>query len=199
MSLTRDLVRLIRAKEVTESDLAQSALFTLDTLACALGALTTEPARILAAVAPPQSSDTARRAFYLGGLSHILEMDDLHRDSVTHPGCVVVPAAWALAARHGSGGVALLKAVLWGYEAATRVGMAVGPEHYRIFHNTATCGPFGSAVAAGALLGLDRSQMIDALKTVKGYYDYGIFQAVQIAAIIAMREALVIATTPITQ
>ncbi len=32
------------------------------------------------------------------------------------------------------------------------------------------------------------SQMIDALKTVKGYYDYGIFQAVQIAAIIAMRE-----------
>ena len=31
-------------------------------------------------------------------------------------------------------------------------------------------------------------QMIDALSTVKGYYDYGIFQAVQIAAIIAMRE-----------
>ena len=32
------------------------------------------------------------------------------------------------------------------------------------------------------------SQMIEALSTVKGYYDYGIFQAVQIAAIIAMRE-----------
>lgn len=31
-------------------------------------------------------------------------------------------------------------------------------------------------------------QMIDALGTIKGYYDYGIFQAVQIAAIIAMRE-----------
>ena len=31
-------------------------------------------------------------------------------------------------------------------------------------------------------------QMINALKTIKGYYDYGIFQAVQIAAIIAMRE-----------
>ena len=30
--------------------------------------------------------------------------------------------------------------------------------------------------------------MIKALSTVKGYYDYGIFQAVQIAAIIAMRE-----------
>lgn len=30
--------------------------------------------------------------------------------------------------------------------------------------------------------------MIDALATIKGYYDYGIFQAVQIAAIIAMRD-----------
>ena len=31
-------------------------------------------------------------------------------------------------------------------------------------------------------------EMIDALATIKGYYDYGIFQAVQIASIIAMRE-----------
>ena len=31
-------------------------------------------------------------------------------------------------------------------------------------------------------------QMLAGLATVKGYYDYGIFQAVQIAAIIAMRE-----------
>ena len=31
-------------------------------------------------------------------------------------------------------------------------------------------------------------QMIESLATIKGYYDYGIFQAVQIAAIIAMRE-----------
>jgi alanine-synthesizing transaminase len=32
------------------------------------------------------------------------------------------------------------------------------------------------------------AEMIKALATIKGYYDYGIFQAVQIAAIIAMRE-----------
>jgi alanine-synthesizing transaminase len=30
--------------------------------------------------------------------------------------------------------------------------------------------------------------MIEALATVKGYYDYGIFQAIQIASIVAMRE-----------
>lgn len=32
------------------------------------------------------------------------------------------------------------------------------------------------------------AEMIRALATVKGYYDYGIFQAIQIASIIAMRE-----------
>jgi alanine-synthesizing transaminase len=32
------------------------------------------------------------------------------------------------------------------------------------------------------------AQMISALATVKGYYDYGIFQPIQIASIIAMRE-----------
>jgi alanine-synthesizing transaminase len=32
------------------------------------------------------------------------------------------------------------------------------------------------------------AQMINALGKIKGYYDYGIFQAVQIAAILAMRE-----------
>jgi len=32
------------------------------------------------------------------------------------------------------------------------------------------------------------AKMCEALSTIKGYYDYGIFQAVQIAAIIAMRE-----------
>ncbi len=32
------------------------------------------------------------------------------------------------------------------------------------------------------------AEMVNALGTLKGYYDYGIFQAVQIAAILAMRE-----------
>ena len=169
MSLSGELVDLIAQKPVSAPDLEAAALFVLDTLASAVGGTFTDQGRILlrwagqADSGDPAGRDCGRRALLIGALSHILEMDDLHRASVVHPGCAVVPAAWALAARHGSGGVALLKAVLWGYEAATRVGMAVGPEHYRIFHNTATCGPFGSAVAAGALLGLDRSQMIDAL------------------------------------
>lgn len=163
MSLTRDLVRLIRGKPVSESDLEWAAFFVLDTLAAALGALKSEPARMLKAVAPPETADTARRAFYLGGLAHILEMDDLHRDSVVHPGSVVIPAAWAIAEERDLGGIAFLKAVLAGYEACCRVGMAVGKAHYRIWHNTSTCGPFGSAMAAAELIRLSEDQCVWAL------------------------------------
>jgi len=163
MSMTRDLVRLIRGRPVATGDLEGAALFVLDTLACGLGAQDTGPARMLRAVAPPGSGDTARRAFHLGGLCHILEMDDLHRDSVTHPGSVVVPAAWAVAEAGDLGGRAFLGAVLAGYEACCRVGMAVGKAHYRVWHNTSTCGPFGSAMAAADLLGLLEDQAVWAL------------------------------------
>lgn len=163
MSISRDLVRLIRGKEATEADLSRAALFVLDTLACALGASGTGPARMLGAVAPVERGDTARRAFHLGGLSHILEMDDLHRGSVTHPGSVVIPAAWALAEERDLRGHGFLKAVLAGYEAVCRVGMAAGKAHYRVWHNTSTCGPFGSAMAAAELLGLEEDQAVWAL------------------------------------
>lgn len=163
MSLTRTLVAIIRRKEVRQEDIDRAALFVLDTLCCALGALDTQPARMLAAVAPPATSDVARRAFHLGGLSHILEMDDLHRDSVTHPGSVVIPAAWALAEERNLSGRDFLRAVLAGYEACCRIGMAVGKAHYRIWHNTSTCGPFGAAMAASEVIGLGEDETVWAL------------------------------------
>lgn len=163
MSLTRELVRLIRAKTATNADIDCAALFVLDTIACAVGGRNAAPARMLTAVAPPGRGDTARRAFLLGGLSHILEMDDLHRDSVTHPGCVVIPAAWAIAEDRNLGGRAFLRAVLEGYEACCRVGMSVGTAHYRIWHNTSTCGPFGAAMAVADLIGLSEDEAVWAL------------------------------------
>lgn len=162
-SLTRDLVRLIRAKSISGADRERAALFVLDAVANAIGARNTEPGRILRAWFARQGGDAGRRAFLMGGLAHILEMDDLHGASVTHPGCVVVPAALALASRQGRSGGALLDAVLWGYEAMTRIGMATGPAHYRIWHSTATCGPFGGAMAAAGLLGLDEEAAMHAL------------------------------------
>ena len=163
-TLTEQLTELITTKPVVATDLEHAALLTLDAMANALGARTTAPGAILLRWAGETAvTDAARHAFLLGSLTHILETDDLHRASVVHPGCVVAPAAWAVAVREGIRGHAMLRAVLWGFEAATRVGMAVGPAHYRLWHNTATCGPYGSAMATAALLRLDMPATVHAL------------------------------------
>ncbi len=163
-TLTQQLTELITAKPVAPPDLEHAALLTLDAMANALAGRASEPGAILLRWAEAAvSTDAARRAFLLGALTHIQETDDLHRASVVHPGCVVVPAAWAVATREGIRGHAMLRAVLWGYEATTRVGMAVGPSHYRLWHNTGTCGPYGSAMATAALLQLDAQATVNAL------------------------------------
>lgn len=181
MGLTRDLTGLIREKPVSDGDLQWAALFVLDTLGCALGAIQTDPARMLGEVAPPATSDTARRAFYLGGLAHILEMDDLHRDSVTHPGSVVIPAAWAVCDELDLKGRDFLRAVLTGYEAMCRIGNSVGKAHYKVWHNTSTCGPFGSAFAVADLIGLDEDQTVWALGNA-GTQSSGLWQFLETGA-----------------
>jgi 2-methylcitrate dehydratase PrpD len=98
-----------------------------------------------------------------GALSHIVEMDDLDRRSVLHPGAVVIPAALAVAERQRAARQEFLLAVIAGYEIAIRIGEAVGKQHYYYFHNTATCGAFGAAAAAGFLMGLDTEAMTWAL------------------------------------
>ena len=163
MTLSRKLIALIRRKEISAADLRRAAIFVLDGLANALAGRNTEPGRKLLQWGRQQGSDAGRLAFVMGGLTHILETDDLHRVSVTHPGCVVVPAVFATAERKEISGRKILQAVLHGYEAMCRVGNAVGPAHYQTWHNTATCGPYGSAMAVAALEELSDEQAMHAL------------------------------------
>jgi len=180
-SLTERLYDLIEAKPIGDSDLEAAALFTLDALANALAGRNSRPGRILQRFAEATNGDAGRLALLAGGLTHILETDDLHRASVVHPGCVVVPAAYAVARREGRSGRAFLTAVLKGFEACCRVGMAVGQQHYRIWHNTSTCGPYGSAYAAASLLGLDRQATVDALGNA-GTQSFGLWQFLETGA-----------------
>jgi 2-methylcitrate dehydratase PrpD len=163
MSLTQELIALIRTRPVAGEDLQQAALFTLDALACAYAGCATPVGAILRRWGAAGDLDSRRQALLMGALAHITETDDLHRASVTHPGCVVVPAVLSLGEKLGSSNREMLTAILHGFEAMCRVGAAVGPAHYRIWHNTATCGPFGSAMAAATLLQLDDTQTRDAL------------------------------------
>ena len=167
-SLTAGLVDLIRAKPVTKADLEAMALITLDGIANMLAGRRTEPGGILRRWGEGREADAGRRALVMGGCMHILEVDDLHRGAVAHPGAVVIPAVLALAQRTGAQrtgatGEEFLRAVLFGFEAVCRVGMSVGKAHYKVWHNTATCGPFGAAMASASLLGLDDAAAVHAL------------------------------------
>ena len=94
---------------------------------------------------------------------NIMEMDDLDRASILHPGPVIVPAAIAVAEHVGATGPQLLHAIVRGYEATIRIGRALGVKHYAFFHNTSTCGAFGAAAAAADLLKLTAEQTVWAL------------------------------------
>ncbi len=162
-SLTSGLVELVSAKPIAEADLRWTAPFTLDAIANIVGGGADPRAQPLLNWARAEPINTARIAFVYGGLATVLELDAMHRESAVHAGTVVVPAVLAIARGRRFGGRRLLEAILRGSEVAFRVGRAAGPGHYRIYQNTATCGPYGSAFAAGFLFGLDKSRLVHAL------------------------------------
>jgi 2-methylcitrate dehydratase PrpD len=84
--------------------------------------------------------------------------EDVHAESATHPGAVVVPAALAVAEMVGAGGPELLEAIVVGYEAMAQVGRIALTSDFqqRGFRPTGVVGPLGSAAAAARLLNLDR-------------------------------------------
>src|SRR5690606_29784581 len=108
-------------------------------------------------------SSVLNAALVNGAASHVVELDDIHKGSIIHAATVVIPAALAVAEWKGLSGKELIAAVVAGYEVCYRIGEAVSPSHYYYWHNTATCGTFGAAIAAAKLLGLTTEQTIAAL------------------------------------
>ncbi|HET7093840.1 MAG TPA: MmgE/PrpD family protein, partial [Thermomicrobiales bacterium] len=163
------------AAGIDAATLAAARRFTLDWLGCAIAGTVTPAGAMLiaegasrgpgpaAALGVEAGRDAETAALVNGGLAHIVEMDDLDRASVVHPGCVVIPAALAAAEERGADGRTFLAAVVAGYEAASRIGAAVGQSHYAYWHNTATCGAYGAAAAAGVVLGLAPERLVWAL------------------------------------
>lgn len=98
-------------------------------------------------------------------LAHTLELDDVHPASKTHGSASIIPAAWSCAEYLGRSGQDLLLAIVCGYEAANRIGMALGVSSHRNrgWHATSTCGVFGCAAACAKLLGLSEDGIVWAL------------------------------------
>ncbi|MGE4111147.1 MAG: MmgE/PrpD family protein [Burkholderiales bacterium] len=110
-------------------------------------------------VAPPAA------ALANGVCAHAFELDGLRKPSAgVHPGAILLPAALAAGEAQGADGKALLTAFVAGAEVMFRIGLAAKQTTESLgFHAPGTNGPFGSAIVAGKLLGLDGEQLTQAL------------------------------------
>ncbi|WP_338691446.1 MmgE/PrpD family protein [Bradyrhizobium sp. 26S5] len=93
--------------------------------------------------------------------AHADETDDFEPVTKAHPGCSVVPAAFAFAEREHRSGQDVMRAVALGYDLCRRLLMALGPDLVRGSHRSAegTSSTFGALGAAASLARLDEKGM----------------------------------------
>lgn len=184
-------VEALRYEDIPERSINQIKICLLDWLGCVVRGTVrphSDPAKKYIAhnLSAPQASmvcldqkaSITDAAFFNGYCGHIMEMDDVDRESISHPATVVIPAALSVGEWKNKSGKDLLTAIVAGYEVMLRVGAAVTPNHYKIWHTTATTGTFGSAMAAGKLLGLSKEQLDWALGNA-GTMSAGLWQFLQ--------------------
>ncbi len=110
-------------------------------------------------------ADVPYAALALGVSAHSLELDDVVNEASLHPAVSVMSAALAAGYSCKCSGQELITAIVIGYEAMVKIGIALDPAaHYqRGFHPTATCGTFGAAVASAKIFNSNQQQTADAL------------------------------------
>lgn len=104
-------------------------------------------------------------AFTGGVLIHAAELDSLRQPGAgVHPGASLVPVALAAAQAGGTSGRELLAALVAGIEVLFRIGAATRHSaEARGFHAPGLTGPFGAAIVAGKLAGVDAATLCRAL------------------------------------
>ena len=107
-------------------------------------------------------TDAVMAAFVNAMASHADETDDSHARSVSHPGCSVVPAAFAVAGQRPTSGSLVLRAVAAGYDLGTRMTMALGTDTFDLRgsnpNSHAYASVFGAVGAGLTVAGLDPAQ-----------------------------------------
>ncbi|OZI25936.1 hypothetical protein CAL26_00830 [Bordetella genomosp. 9] len=100
-----------------------------------------------------------------GAAAHAFEQDSLRYPGAgVHPGATLVPVLVAMAQETGAGGRQALTAFVAGCEVLFRIGAASRHSSEKLgFHAPGLTGPYGAAVVAGVLLGLDGAGLARAL------------------------------------
>lgn len=123
------------------------------------------------------SAETA--AFVNATFGHAQDFDDTCLLVQTHPSAVIVPVGIAMGEEVGASGREVLNAISCGLEVMLRVAHSVSPGCLQRGHHTPQAtGPFGAAITAGLLLGLDEEQLLHAV-AVAGSFSGGLIEYTQ--------------------
>jgi 2-methylcitrate dehydratase PrpD len=181
---TRDLATFavdIRFESIPSEVIARLKTSVLDSIGCCLfgatlpwtqrvqGMVEREGAKPVAAMfGTGRQTSVAGAVLVNATAGHAFELDDIHKESIVHPGSIALPVALALAQEQsGRSGRDVLAAMAAGYEIGVRVGNAATMSlFFRGFHPQGTSGVFVAAATAGHMLGLNALQMQHALGIV---------------------------------
>jgi len=181
---TRDLARFgaaLNYEQIPAEAVARMKSSVLDSLGCCIFGATLPWTRKVAALAELEAArpiatvigmgrktSVSLAALVNGTGGHAFELDDIHKESIVHPGSIATPVALALAEESGRAtGKDLLTAMVAGYEIGTRVGNAATMSlFFGGFHPQGTSGAFVAAATAARMLGLDAPRFQHALGIV---------------------------------
>ena len=164
-SLTEQIAKHL-ARPVDAAMRMRARLHLLDWLGCVAGARGSTVDRL---DFPEASENILSKSAFLGNL---LEMDDVHRTALLHPGPVIWPTVLGDLDSSDEG---WLNAAVRGYETMIIIGRMLDAHHYAHFHPTATAGIFGAAAASADLAGADEPTMAHAL-ALAGSVSGGLWQ-----------------------
>ena len=163
-----------RTAELPVPVLQKAKHHVLDTLASMVSGSQLKPGRVAIDYAEQQGGpaeaqvvasrhcvSAANAAIANGMLAHSDETDDAHSDAGVNPGCVIVPAALAMAERENASGADFLRAVVLGYDVGCRTIRALGRAALRARSHLpfSIGGTMGATAAAGSLAGLRLEQL----------------------------------------
>src|SRR5512134_266343 len=181
---TRDLARFaaaLRFEDLPAAVVERIKLSVLDSLGCCVHGATLPWTRKVAELAQEEGARPVASIFGMGNKTsialavlvngtagHAFELDDIHKESIVHPGSLATPVGIAFAeARGGAPGRDVITGMVAGDEVGARVGNAATMSLFlRGFHPQGTSGAFVAAATAARMLDLDAVQTQHALGIV---------------------------------
>jgi 2-methylcitrate dehydratase PrpD len=181
---TRDLAQFaaaLRYEDIPREAVERIKYCVLDSIGCCLFGATLPWTRHVQAMVEAEGGKPVASIFGSGRKTsisqavlvnstagHAFELDDIHKESIVHPGSLAMPVAMACSeAAGGAPGRDVITGMTAGYEVGTRVGNAATMSLFlRGFHPQGTSGAFVAAATAARMLVLDATQTQHALGIV---------------------------------